>query len=352
MPPLLTVQGLTKRFEAEGPPVVDTVHFEVNAGEIFALLGPSGCGKTTTLRCIAGFERPGAGSIRLQATTLVDPHTCVPAEGRGIGLVFQDYALFPHQTVLQNVMFGVKRHPRSRRQERALEVLELVGLQGYEARYPHELSGGQQQRVALARTLAPCPPLVLLDEPFSNLDALARAATRQEIRKVLKDQGMTAILVTHDQEEALSFADRVAVMHQGRLEQVGTPEAVYHRPRTLFVAQFLGRTNLLEATATGRTAETVLGPVDLVEPFEGPAMVSLRPEHVTLVAPAPGSSLPAGTVVEREFKGHDITFRVQVEEAEYLVHTHSRLPFQPGDSVALQPTEPAVVLEGTEARRS
>ena len=346
---LLDVSGLTKRFVPSAAPVVDRVGFGVAEGEIFALLGPSGCGKTTTLRLLAGFEDPDAGEIHLDGKRLCGPGHHVAPERRGMGLVFQEYALFPHLSVLENVRFGLRKLPRAERDARAREVLHLVGLNGYEDRAPHQLSGGQQQRVALARTLAPHPRLLLLDEPFSNLDALLRQATREEIRAVLKREGMTALLVTHDQEEALSFADRLAVMRAGRIEQTGTPEEVYHRPRTLFVAQFLGRTNLLLSEATGPEADTPLGPVALDREAAGTVLLSLRPEHLTLLRPDETAAGPRGHILAREFKGHDITFRVEVEGSEYLVHTHNRMPFRPGDAVCLRALEPAVVLEGQPA---
>ncbi len=341
---ILSIQGLTKRFVAGAPPVVDEVSFTVGNGEIVALLGPSGCGKTTTLRLIAGFEHADAGTVTVGGRLLTGPSIHVPPEARGVGVVFQDYALFPHLSVLENVLFGLQRLPRSQRVARAREALKLVGLSGYENRKPHELSGGQQQRVAIARTLAPMPQLVLLDEPFSNLDALLRQATRQEIRTVLKEAGLSALLVTHDQEEALSFADRVGVMRAGRIEQVGTPEEVYYQPRTLFVAQFLGRTNLILSRAAGDTAETPLGRIGLNRPAAGDVLLALRPEHLTLEAPDSASGC-RGRVVGREFKGHDITFRVELNGAEYLVHTDNLVPYQPGDLVSVRPLAPAVVLE-------
>ncbi|MFP4228645.1 MAG: ABC transporter ATP-binding protein [Salinivenus sp.] len=341
---LLSVHHLTKRFGPTAPPVVHDVSFDVADGEIFAILGPSGCGKTTTLRCVAGFERASEGTIALQGRTVEGPHTHVPPEQRGVGLVFQDYALFPHLSVLENVAFGVQEGPRAQQTERAREALDMVGLDGFHDRRPQHLSGGQQQRVALARALAPVPDLILLDEPFSNLDALLREDMRQEVRQLLKDKGMSAVLVTHDQEEALSFADRLAVMRGGQIDQIGTPEGVYNRPRTLFVAQFLGRTNLLLSQAEGDTADTALGRVPLAEGAEGTVMVSLRPEHLTLEPPEAGEGT-LGTVVERAFKGHDITYRVECAGSEYLVHTHSRVSFSPGDTVRICARSPAVVLE-------
>jgi iron(III) transport system ATP-binding protein len=345
--PLLSVQHLTKRFGPEAPPVVHDVSFEVggaDAAEIFAVLGPSGCGKTTTLRCVAGFERATEGTVVMQGRTLTGPGVHVPPEQRGIGIVFQNYALFPHLTVLENVRFGLQSGTAAEQTERAREALEMVGLDRFADRRPQHLSGGQQQRVALARTLAPEPDLILLDEPFSNLDALLRQETRQEVRRLLKDRGISAVLVTHDQEEALSFADRLAVMRSGQLDQVGTPEDVYYRPRTLFVAQFLGRTNLLLSQAAGREADTPLGRVRLNRDADGTVLVSLRPEHLTLSAPEANDG-PVGTIVGRAFKGHDITYRVACEGSEYLVHTDNRTLYEAGDTVALRPLEPAVVLE-------
>lgn len=342
---LLAVSGLTKRFERDEPPVVENLSFDVDEGEIFALLGPSGCGKTTTLRIIAGFERANAGTVTLDERRLEGPDTHVPPEQRGIGLVFQDQALFPHLTVFENIRFGLNNLPRGEQKERVTNVLDMVGLKGFDHRYPHELSGGQQQRVAVARAVAPKPGVILLDEPFSKLDAVLRQAMREDVRNLLREAGMTAVMVTHDQEEALSFADRVAVMRNGRIEQVGTPENIYYRPRTLFVAQFLGRTNLLLSQCEGRDAQTALGQLRLDRPAEGSVLVSLRPEHITLEAVSGSPRDTVATVVAREFKGHDITYRVRFNESEYLVHTDNRTLYEPGDKVLLRVLEPAVVLE-------
>ncbi|PSQ80981.1 MAG: iron ABC transporter ATP-binding protein [Bacteroidetes bacterium QS_8_68_15] len=354
---LLTAAGLTKRFAPGDAPVVQDVDLGVEEGEIFSVLGPSGCGKTTTLRLLAGFERPDAGRVQLDGRTLCAAKggRFVPPEERGLGFVFQDYALFPHLSVLENAAFGLKGQPDA--EERAREALDAAGLGDLTGRRPHELSGGQQQRVALARTLAARPSVVLLDEPFGGLDALLRQETRDRVRRRFKDAGATAILVTHDQQEALSFADRVAVMKGGRIEQVGTPEEVYHRPRTLFVAQFLGRTNLLFSEAHGAEAETPLGRLRLSREAQGQVLLSLRPEHLTLeTMEAPAGDAPAGTVVRRAFKGHDVTYRVAAASdaggTEYLVHTPSRVAFSEGDRVRIRPQAPAVVLERGEPHES
>lgn len=350
MPPLLTVSCLSKRFTDGTLPVVNGLSFEVAEGETFALLGPSGCGKTTALRLIAGFERADRGSVMLAGQTLAEEGVHVPAERRGIGFVFQDYALFPHLTVRDNVRFGLRHLPKAERRARTEEVIRLVGLGGLEKRLPHALSGGQQQRVALARAIAPRPRLILLDEPFSSLDALLRQEMRARVRELIKAQGMTALLVTHDQEEALSFAERVAVMQNGRIEQIGTPEEVYATPRTLFVAQFLGRTNLLLSEALGAEAETPLGRLRLNRAAEGAVLLSLRPEHLGLSASPNGAGCLPGTVLEREYRGHDITYHVQLAgegrgPVECLVHTDNRHVFAPGDAVFVRALEPAVVLE-------
>lgn len=346
---LLKTTGLTKSFDSPEK-VVDDVSFAINRHEIFALLGPSGCGKTTTLRIIAGFEQPDSGEVVLNDRRLVGNKSFVEPEERGIGFVFQDYALFPHLPVIRNVMFGLKNVPRKQREEQALEVLCMMGLREYRDRSPFELSGGQQQRVALARAIAPTPELLLLDEPFSNLDAVLRNSTRSEVRSLLKKAGMSALLVTHDQEEALSFADRIAVMNEGRIEQIGTPEEVYYRPRTRFVAQFLGTTNLITADAIGPSALTEFGRVNLDRPAEGRVTLSIRPEHLTIEKPNRNRDNYLGEVVSKDFKGHDITYRVRIRARECMVHTDNRVNFNAGDHVNIRPLEAAVVLEEPNVR--
>ena len=356
---LLSVHCLSKRF-GTGLPVVNGLSFGVSEGERFALLGPSGCGKTTALRLAAGFERPDSGRVLLDGRRLVDEDGMwVPPESRGIGFVFQDYALFPHLSVRDNVRFGLRGVARSDRSRRVDEVLKLVDLTPFASRMPHQLSGGQQQRVALARAIAPRPRLVLLDEPFSNLDALLRQEMREKVRDLLAEQGMTAVLVTHDQEEAFTFADRVAVMQGGRIEQVGTPEGLYHRPRTLFVAQFLGQTNLVLVGADGAVADSPFGPLTLHREASGPVLVSLRPEHLGLLREPVGGSSPGGSgpggspgvVTARHFRGHDITYRVRLDDGplgggiDCLVHTDNRAPVSVGAAVAVRALEPAVVLD-------
>ncbi len=349
MQPLLNIRNITKRFAHNLPPVVENLCFDVYASEIFALLGPSGCGKTTTLRLIAGFERADAGEICVDGQCFEGFKTHLPPEARGVGIVFQEYALFPHLNVAQNVAFGLKKLPPKLRDERVMTVLGMVGMTAFKDRKPHELSGGQQQRVALARSIAPSPKLILLDEPFSNLDAGRRHATREEIRALLKDAGMSAVFVTHDQEEALCFADRLAVMQDGRIEQIGTPETVYHRPQTSFVADFLGVTNLIAGEAEGDYAETPLGRFQIAPSARGKVLLSIRPEHLVMAQPETKARCNGvGEIVMREFKGHDLTYRVKIGTEDYVVQTDYCCPLQVGAQVTLQAVEPAVVVKQNE----
>ncbi|MGI8439328.1 MAG: ABC transporter ATP-binding protein [Thermoleophilaceae bacterium] len=287
---------------------VEDLSLDVRPGELFAVLGPSGCGKTTLLRLLAGFERPDSGEISVGGTRVAGPGGFVAPERRRIGMVFQDYALFPHLSVAANVAFGLPRGERGR----ARRTLELVGLQHKAERFPHHLSGGERQRVALARALAPEPAVVLLDEPFSSLDASLRADLRREVELILRDAGATAVLVTHDQEEALSLADRLGVMRDGRLVQVGAPEEVYARPVDRWAAGFLGDVNLLSGVARGGAVQTELGSLDLsggVSSAEGAVRVAVRPEHLELLA----GRTPNAEVTSREFRGHDVLYRLRHE---------------------------------------
>ena len=299
---LLTLEHVTKRFEAGGAPAVDDLSLAVERGRILALLGPSGCGKTTTLRLIAGFETPNAGRITIAGRTVADARdgAHVEPEARGVGIVFQDYALFPHLTVGENVAFGL---PRTARGERVGQILDLVGIADLTDRYPHELSGGQQQRVAVARALAPAPAVILLDEPFSNLDADLRAQMRDEVEKILRSTGTTAIFVTHDQEEAFTIADHVGVLDRGRLEQLGPPEAIYHHPATPFVAEFVGAADFLPGIVTSQGIVTeigVFGNVEAREPGEK-VRVMIRPDDVTFVPDPQGEAV----ILRRSFRGSE-----------------------------------------------
>ncbi|MGK0674734.1 MAG: ABC transporter ATP-binding protein [Halothiobacillaceae bacterium] len=250
-------------------PLLEGVNFTLDEGEIGCLLGPSGCGKTTVLRLIAGFEAPTAGRIRLGGQVVSQPGAVLPPEQRAIGMVFQDYALFPHLTVAQNIAFGLGHLHRESRQQRVRDMLDTVGLAGRDRAYPHELSGGQQQRVALARALAPHPKLLLLDEPFSNLDVDLREKLALEVREILKREGITALMVTHDQHEAFAMADVMGVMHQGRIQQWDTPYQLYHQPANRFVADFVGQGVLLPGEALNdRQVQIELGVLNGVIPAE------------------------------------------------------------------------------------
>ncbi len=330
---VVELRELTKAFGAVR--AVDRVGLEVREGEVLALLGPSGCGKTTTLRLVAGFERPDAGLVRLAGDEVAGPERFVPPERRRVGVVFQDYALFPHLTVAQNVGYGVRE--RSRRRARVAEMLDLVGLADAAGRLPHELSGGQQQRVALARALAPEPALVLLDEPFSNLDAALRARVRGEVRKILQVASATAVFVTHDQEEALSLADRIAVMRGGRVLQVDVPAELYAHPSDRFVATFVGDADLLPGHADGDTVTTEVGRLRLADPdgLTGDVEVALRPERVRLRLDGGGQGLVGGIT----YFGHDQLVEVALEHG---ARVRSRMgparAFEPGDRVSVAVT--------------
>ncbi|MEM6429274.1 MAG: ABC transporter ATP-binding protein [Deinococcota bacterium] len=365
---VVSLDHLVKAYQTPAYPAVDGFSLDVQQGEMVALLGPSGCGKTTLLRLIAGFEVPDAGSIALGGQVVSGQvvsgqvqgkFTWVKPEKRRVGFVFQDYALFPHLTVLQNVLFGLHGFPKRKRRARAQEVIEVVGLNIFSQRYPHQLSGGQQQRVALARALAPKPTVMLLDEPFSNLDAALRESTRDEVRRILTSSQTTTILVTHDQEEAMTFADKLVVMRQGHLEQLGKPEEVYLQPHTAFVAQFLGNTNILRGQAQGKQVESSLGKLELSKPASGSVMVSVRPEDIDFVPaghPQVDDAAPA-KVISRNFKGHDLTFSCQLTqetsaERTVIVHTGPRCEVQPGDTVYLSSKRPAVLLESSSTKPS
>jgi iron(III) transport system ATP-binding protein len=299
--------SVTKRFGDVA--AVREATLEVAGGEILALLGPSGCGKTTVLRTIAGFERLDGGTIEVGGR-VVAGGPWAPPEARGVGMVFQDYALFPHLTVAENVGFGLARRDRATRVPALLALVDLCGLG---ARYPHELSGGQQQRVALARALAPAPRVVLLDEPWSNVDPQLRAELRTEICAVLRPLRVTTILVTHDREDAFSVADRIALMRDGAIVQVGTPEELYFTPVDRWAAEFLGAGNVLTGDAQEGVAHTPLGLVP-TNGAAGTVDLLVRPELVAL-APHPEGE---GEVVGREFRGHDVFYRVRVNGLELV----------------------------------
>jgi len=301
----LEVRGLSKAF---GAPVLSGLDLDVPTGSLVALLGPSGCGKTTLLRLVAGFEQADAGTVVVGGQLVEGPGRHLPPERRRIGIVPQEGALFPHLSVHRNVAFGLDRSER--RGTRPDEVLELVGLSGLGARMPHELSGGQQQRVALARALAPGPSLVLLDEPFSALDAGLRATVRAEVRASLRAAGASAVLVTHDQQEALSVADLVAVVRDGRVVQAADPWSVYAQPADLGVATFVGETIVLAGSCARGTVTSPLGLLTTDSTADGPVAVVVRPEQLEFDATDLASV--SAVVSHREFYGHDALLRLDL----------------------------------------
>jgi iron(III) transport system ATP-binding protein len=333
----VAVQGVEKSFGATR--AVAGVDLELAGGELVSVLGPSGCGKTTLLRLIAGFETPDAGTIVVAGQTVAGPGVWVAPEKRRIGMVFQDYALFPHLRVGANVAFGLVRREKDERERLTSQTLELVGLQHKRDRYPHELSGGERQRVALARALAPEPELVLLDEPFSSLDATLRADLRREVALILREAGATALLVTHDQEEALTLGDRLAVMREGVLVQAGTPTEVYARPADRWTAQFVGEVNVLSGVADGQSVSTEVGGLTLAAPATGAVHVALRPEQLRLES----GRDPNAEVVDRDFRGHDVLYRLRHQTGlTLLVQLPSLELHEVGAAVFVGPVASAV----------
>ena len=345
--PALLIRDLSKSFD--DTVAVRELTFHVQHGEIVALLGPSGCGKSTTLRIIAGFERPDRGLVQINGETAVGQGVWRPPERRRVGIVPQDFALFPHLGVAENIAFGLPnghrawwtRPLRRLRQEPALprveEMLELIGLAGFGDRYPHELSGGEAQRVALARALAPQPAAVLLDEPFSNLDQHLRASLRLAMRNILKAANTAAVFVTHDREEALSLADRIAIMHHGQIEQIGAPDDIYYRPETRFIGSFVGDANILRGRRFSHGAETELGFVVLLNPGEAPdgeeIDVLLRPEQLALKM-APADEANPARVINSEYYGHDQVVRVRLQSGvEVEARLRTEVVWHPDDPV-------------------
>lgn len=314
---------LTKKFGHAS--AVENLNLSVRSGEILALVGPSGCGKTTTLRLIAGFERPDHGMIILGDNIVTNGHRFVPTEKRGVGMVFQDYALFPHMTVFENVAFGLIGQTKQEIKRRVTEMLELINLTQLAERYPHELSGGERQRVALARALAPRPVLLLLDEPFSNLDADLRIKMREDVRAILKQINATVVFVTHDQEEALFMGDRLAIINQGRLEQIDSPENIFHRPKTRFVAEFMGETDFIPGKVAPEGIQTEIGlvPQRMDLPVGEQVELAVRADDLTFDIKKDGQS----KIQARLFKGAVNVYRIQLPSGK-IVHA-----FQPHNHI-------------------
>ena len=338
--PAIRVRGVDKSFAATRA-VVDA-SLTVDQGTLVALLGPSGSGKTTLLRLVAGFEEPDSGTIEVGGHLVAGPGAWEEPEKRRIGMVFQDGALFPHLTVAANVAFGEPR------QGRVAECLELVGLADRSGSYPHELSGGERQRIALARALATEPDVVLLDEPFAALDASLRTALRGEVASILRDAGVSALLVTHDQEEALSLADRIVMMRDGHVEQHGTPAEVYDRPATRWVAEFLGDADVLPGEAAGGTVVCELGRFPVDPSVDGEVEVVVRPEALVLTRADdtdPGHEWTSASVVARDYFGHDQLVTLALASGRHVeCRTAGRTSWAPGDAVRVRVDGTVTVL--------
>jgi iron(III) transport system ATP-binding protein len=358
--PKLSVRGLIKRYGTVT--AVQSIDLDVPAGGLVSLLGPSGCGKTTTLRCIAGLERPSDGEIRLEGRVLANARMSVPPEARGIGMVFQSYALWPHMRVIDNVKFGLRRRGwrGEKLQEQALATLRSTEMEEYAQRYPNELSGGQQQRVALARALAIEPSILLLDEPLSNLDAVLRESMRYEIRSLQQRLKITSIYVTHSQEEALVLSDLVVVMAKGRIEQVAPPGEIYRFPRNRFVAKFIGLANIWTAEVSRK------GPGELVGIAEGGhrfairdrdpersfansrVSIMVRPENLRMARCGDAADGLPGVVRDAALTGAMFDYFIEVEGQSQLIRVQATPPMvaQPGDRVRLTfAAEDCVILE-------
>ena len=345
------VSHLRVQYPGQSRAAVDDVSFGLAAGAIGVLIGPSGCGKTTLLRAVAGLEPVGAGEIRISGAVVGSASTHVPAEKRRIGMVFQDYALFPHLDVGRNVAFGIDQLPRTERQHRVAEVLDLVGLPGTESRLPHELSGGQQQRVALARAMAPRPQLLLLDEPFSNLDVDLRERLAHEVRAILKAAGATALFVTHDQLEAFAIGDAIGVMHEGRLHQWDDAYTLYHRPATRFVADFIGHGVFTPArivdNGSAVVAETALGALANMEECPLPGAypggecdVLLRADDIV----HDDNAVVKAQIMRKAFRGSEFLYTLRLRTGEtVLAHVPSHHDHKVGEWIGIRPQVDHVV---------
>lgn len=345
----VTLTGITKSYG--GRSVLNGLDLSMAGGEMLALLGPSGCGKTTTLRVLAGLEIPESGIVKIGSKDV----TRAPVRGRGIGIVFQAYSLFPHMSALSNVAYGLRiaGASRSRRTTRANELLEMVGLGEHGSKYPAQLSGGQQQRVALARALAIEPRVLLLDEPLSALDAQVRVHLREEIKRIQSQSGTTTLLVTHDQEEALTIADRVGVMLNGRIEQLGTPEEIYSSPRTAFVSEFVGAVNRVPATATTGGVAVLGRLLQISNTGSAPAQASglealVRPEDLCLSAHPDG----AGIVESMTLRGPttSVTVNHQGSALRIDLPSHEAAAFAPAQRVQVVPRRDSVLVDSARTR--
>jgi len=333
---ILSIKNLSKKFDKKLQFAVQQAELTLQKGELMALVGESGSGKTTLLRLIAGFEEADSGSIIINDLTVVDDHINLKPEKRQIGMVFQDYALFPHYTVAENIAFGLSKKKFPDKAQRISEVLEMVGLKSFANRYPQNLSGGQQQRVALARALAPKPGVILLDEPFSNLDAVLKDQVREEVRNIIKKANATALFVTHDMRDALSSADRIAILKDGRIQQVGTPRILYEQPRNLYVANFFGKINAMNATATSGSYKLKSGTIKSDKIHKnGELLIAIRPENIDISLKPTENSFKAKVVLAQYFGDHQQVHADIGAEAHIVIHAHEKILFHKGDTIYL-----------------
>lgn len=339
----MTLQDIDVRYDKKKQ-ILKGLDLEVKEGELVSLLGPSGCGKTTTLRVVAGFIEPENGVFTLDGDDL----TKVPVHKRNFGIVFQSYALFPHLSVYDNVAFGLKMRKLSKSEidKKVLNILEVCGLMELKDRFPQQMSGGQRQRVALARALVIEPKLLLLDEPLSNLDAKLRINMRVEIKRIQKQLGITTLFVTHDQEECFSISDKVAVMNQGVIEQFDTPETIYHRPKTEFVARFIGFENFLPLNKQGDVYKSEAGAVFTVEGSNGEASVlgTIRPEDIRVAEEGQTENILTGTIGVRTFLGKSYQYEVETEAGKFLVSRPADEAYEEGSTVRLYLPETKLIL--------
>jgi iron(III) transport system ATP-binding protein len=342
---ILELRSVSCAYEPSRPAVRD-ISFSAREGEILCLLGPSGCGKTTILRAIAGFEPVRSGEIFLSGRLVSSSHETVPTEERRVGMVFQEYALFPHLRVADNIAFGLRHLSRAERKTRVQDMLTLTGLEGFERRYPHELSGGQQQRVALSRALVQSPVVLLLDEPFSNLDPDMASRMRQDLHVLLRRMKTTTILVTHDHEEAFAMADRIAVLNKGYLEQMDTPELIYHVPSTPFVADFVGQADFIPGEIQQGMVQTELGqfPNTLNKEEGASVVVMIRPDDIQLM-PKKGAG---SRIVSRQFRGSENLYTLALPSGHLLHSSESSTNvYQEGTAVELRVSAThTVIFEG------
>lgn len=332
MQAFLNVENVS--FQIDNQPILTDIHFQLSAGRIAALLGPSGCGKTTLLRLIAGFMAPTAGQIRLNQQVVSTPDGALSPEHRGLGMVFQDYALFPHLSVFDNITFGLKKLDKAAAKQRVGELLEMVSLPGYENRYPHELSGGEQQRVAIARAIAPHPKLLLMDEPFASLDANLRERLVRDLGTLLKQLDIAAILVTHDQREAFAASEYIGLMRQGRILQWDSPYRIYHQPNETFVANFVGQGVMIKATVITETAvDTALGVVQSQQTLSVPVGTQLcmliRPDDIV----EDKNAAQTATISHKFFHGASTLYELDYQGTKLVANVNSHADYAVGETI-------------------